>query len=95
MSRSNDSRVAAHGRRQIFKFGAAAAGAGLPASTARGGVGKDANGGLPPLPAPTPFVVLLTVHPPPRSRQRLIWRCGRARHPASADAQAMSGGQSF
>jgi FtsP/CotA-like multicopper oxidase with cupredoxin domain len=77
MSKSNDSNVSALGRRQVFKFGAAAAGAGLLATTLTDVTAKDAtsstsgssgsgSGGasLPGSPATTPFVVPLPVYLP-------------------------------
>ncbi len=76
MTTSNDSSVSTKGRRQLFKLGTAAAGAGLMLTqtnevTAKGGVsgggvvsggGGGGSAGLPASPATTPFVQALPVY---------------------------------
>jgi FtsP/CotA-like multicopper oxidase with cupredoxin domain len=101
MSRSNDSHVPALGRRQVFKFGAAAAGAGLLApivsdvSAKDGGTSSGGGGSaLPPSPATTPFVVPLPVYLPklpvaaldPAPQEGPVGdECGRPNHERWAD----------
>jgi FtsP/CotA-like multicopper oxidase with cupredoxin domain len=96
MSKSNDSRAPALGRRQIFKVGAAAAGAGLLATTlsdvaAKGGGGDDDEVVvvLPPSPYTQPFIEALPVYLPKESVAALDpapqktsapGECGRADH---------------
>ena len=74
MSKTSDSPVPSMGRRQLFRFGAVAAGAGLTVLTQTKVTAKDGGGtsggsggggnALPPSPATTPFVVPLPVYLP-------------------------------
>ena len=98
MSKSNDSCVPALGSRQLFKFGAIAADAGLMASrratswptaaVAAVAVGGSGGGGaLPPSPATTPFVVTLPVYLPKQPVLALDPAAQEAVLPASADGR--------